>query len=207
MKQQINFYRDEFVKEEDFLTIDLDKMLIAWVVAIVVSMLLYVYELDQYSKVEAQRDQLRQLQERVQTQLGSLQANFSKRGDLTSLNEQLENRRVHFNTLEAVLRQLESRSEGLTDGVAGIMQNLTELKLKSTWLTEISVYQGQLSVVGETRDPKQVPVLIQQLESLEGISDRRFARVEIMYDKDRDLHVFSIQSIDFVAPDSVAGVN
>jgi hypothetical protein len=27
-----------------------------------------------------------------------------------------------------------------------------------------------------------------------------------MYDKDRDLHVFSIQSIDFVAPDSVAGV-
>ncbi|MEL0067034.1 MAG: hypothetical protein VW874_02095, partial [Gammaproteobacteria bacterium] len=145
MKQQINFYRDEFVKEEDFLTIDLDKMLIAWVVAIVVSMLLYVYELDQYSKVEAQRDQLRQLQERVQTQLGSLQANFSKRGDLTSLNEQLENRRVHLNTLEAVLRQLESRSEGLTNGVAGIMQNLTELKLKSTWLTEISVYQGQLS--------------------------------------------------------------
>ncbi|MEL0068095.1 MAG: PilN domain-containing protein, partial [Gammaproteobacteria bacterium] len=80
-------------------------------------------------------------------------------------------------------------------------------KLKSTWLTEISVYQGQLSVVGETRDPKQVPVLIQQLESLEGISDRRFARVEIMYDKDRDLHVFSIQSIDFVAPDSGAGAN
>ena len=205
MKQQLNFYTDSFRPVKDILS--LDNMILIWVAGLIISMLLYVYEYDQLSRLQAQRDLAQQQQNRIQSQLGSLQANFSRRGDITNLNERLNNRRGHYNTLEAVLRQLDSRSDGMRAGVAGIMKNLTELDLNSIWLTEISIYQGQLSVVGETLDPKRIPVLIQQLEKLDGLSDRRFSRLEITVDPERDIHIFSLQSVDFTAPESIAGAN
>ena len=203
MKQQLNFYTDSFKPVKDLLS--LDNMILVWVAGLIISVVLYVYEYDQLSRVQAQRDLAQQQQDRIQSQLGSLQANFSRRGDITNLNERLADRRGHYNTLEAVLRQLDSRSDGMRAGVAGIMENLTELDLKSIWLTEISIYQGQLSVVGETLDPKQIPLLIQQLEKLDGLSDRRFSKLEITADPERDIHIFSLQSVDFIAPESVAG--
>lgn len=203
MKQQLNFYTDSFKPVKDFLS--LDNMIVVWVAGFILSVVLYVYEYDQLSRIEAQRDIAQQQQDRIQSQLGSLQANFSRRGDITALNERLDDRRGHYNTLEAVLQQLDSRSDGMRAGVAGIMENLTELDLKSIWLTEISIFQGQLSVVGETRDPKQIPLLIQQLEKLDGLSDRRFAKLEIIADPERGIHIFSLQSVDFIAPESVAG--
>ena len=158
MKQQINFYSAEFNPVRDFLS--LDNMLLIWLTGLILSVLLYVYESDQLARLEAQRDSAQQQQNRIQSQLGELQASFSRRGDLGNLNELLADRRGHFSTLEAVLRQLDSRSSGMRAGVAGIMDDLTDLNLKKIWLTEISVYQGQLSVMGETTDPKQIPLLI-----------------------------------------------
>ena len=202
MKQQLNFYTDTFKPVKDFLS--LDNMIVIWVAGFILSIVLYVYEFDQLNRIESQRNLAQQQQDRIQSQLGSLQSSFSRRGDITALNERLEDRRGHYNTLEAVLRQLDSRSDGMRAGVAGIMENLTELDLNGIWLTEISVYQGQLSVVGETRDPKQIPLLIQQLEGLDGLADRRFAKLEITADDERGIHIFSLQSVDFIAPNSDA---
>ena len=203
MKQQINFYSAEFKPVRDFLS--LDNMLLIWLTGLILSVLLYVYESDQLARLEAQRDSAQQQQNRIQSQLGELQASFSRRGDLGNLNELLADRRGHFSTLEAVLRQLDSRSSGMRAGVAGIMDDLTDLNLKKIWLTEISVYQGQLSVMGETTDPKQIPLLIKQLEQIDGLADRRFAKLEVALDSERNVHVFSLQSIDFVAPDALQG--
>jgi len=202
VKQQLNFYTDTFKPVKDFLS--LDNMIVIWVAGFILSIVLYVYEFDQLNRIESQRNLAQQQQDRIQSQLGSLQSSFSRRGDITALNERLEDRRGHYNTLEAVLRQLDSRSDGMRAGVAGIMENLTELDLNGIWLTEISVYQGQLSVVGETRDPKQIPLLIQQLEGLDGLADRRFAKLEITADDERGIHIFSLQSVDFIAPNSDA---
>ena len=203
MKQQINFYSAEFKPVKDFLS--LDNMLLIWLVGLVVSVVLYVYETDQLARLEVQRNTAQQQQNRIQSQLGDLQTSFSQRGDLGNLNEILNDRRGHYSTLEAVLRQLDSRTGGMTAGVAGIMDDLTDLDLKSIWLTEISISQGQLSVMGETRDPKQIPLLIQQLEEVDGLADRRFAKLEVTLDEDRNVHVFSLQSVDFVAPEAVQG--
>ncbi len=203
MKQQINFYAAEFKPVKDLMS--LDNMLLIWLVGLVISVLLYVYESDQLERLEAQRNSEQTQQNRIQSQLGELQSSFSRRGDLGNLNEVLADKKGHYSTLEAVLRQLDSRSGGMSAGVAGIMDDLTDLKLKSIWLTEITINQGQLSVMGETRDPKQIPLLIKQLEAIDGLSDRRFAKLEVMIDPQRDIHVFSLQSIDFIAPEAAQG--
>ena len=203
MKQQINFYSAEFKPVKDYLS--LDNMLLIWLVGLVLSVVLYVYESDQLARLDTQRKAAQQQQDRIQSQLGELQASFSQRGDIGNLNEILSDRKGHYSTLAAVLKQLDSRTGGMTAGVAGIMDDLTDLNLKSIWLTEISIAQGQLSVMGETRDPKQIPLLIQQLEAVDGLSDRRFASLEVTLDEDRDIHVFSLQSVDFVAPEAVQG--
>lgn len=203
MKQQINFYSAEFKQVKDFLS--LDNMLLIWLVGAVVSVLLYVYETDQLARLEAQRNTAQQQQDRIESQLGELQRSFSQRGDIGNLNEILNDRKGHYSTLEAVLNQLDSRTSGMTAGVAGIMDDLTDLELKSIWLTEISISRGQLSVMGETSDPKQIPLLIQQLEAVDSLSDRRFAKLEVVLDTDRNVHVFSLQSVDFVAPEAIQG--
>ena len=137
MKQQINFYSAEFKPVKDYLS--LDNMLLIWLVGLVVSVVLYVYETDQLARLEVQRNTAQQQQDRIQSQLGDLQTSFSERGDLGNLNEILSDRRGHNSTLEAVLTQLDSRTGGLTSGVAGIMDDLMDLDLKSIWLTEISI--------------------------------------------------------------------
>ena len=41
--------------------------------------------------------------------------------------------------------------------------------------------------------------------TVDGLADRRFAKLEVTLDEDRNVHVFSLQSVDFVAPEAVQG--
>ncbi|MBT8449594.1 MAG: PilN domain-containing protein [Gammaproteobacteria bacterium] len=198
MRQKINFYDDSLKPKSDLLS--LDTMLLAWLVGLMVSVVIYVFEWQQLSLVEERKNQAIQQQAHQQVQLSSLQANFSKRGDVTVLSKTLEDMNKRRDKLVLVLQQLGLRTQGMEQGVAGIMSGLTELDIKALWLTEISVYQGQLSLVGQTRDPRRVPQLIEKLQQLSGLSDRRFARLHMLSDEENNLHEFSLQSVDFVAP-------
>lgn len=198
MRQKINFYDDSLKPKSDLLS--LDTMLLAWLVGLMVSVVIYVFEWQQLSLVEERKNQAIQQQAHQQVQLSSLQANFSKRGDVTVLSKTLEDMNKRRDKLVLVLQQLGLRTQGMEQGVAGIMSGLTELDIKALWLTEISVYQGQLSLVGQTRDPRRVPQLIEKLQQLSGLSDRRFGRLHMLSDEENNIHEFSLQSVDFVAP-------
>jgi len=198
MRQKINFYDDSLKPKSDLLS--LDTMLLAWLVGLMVSVVIYVFEWQQLSLVEERKNQAIQQQAHQQAQLSSLQANFSKRGDVTVLSKTLEDMNKRRDKLVLVLQQLGLRTQGMEQGVAGIMSGLTELDIKALWLTEISVYQGQLSLVGQTRDPRRVPQLIEKLQQLSGLSDRRFGRLHMLSDEENNIHEFSLQSVDFVAP-------
>ena len=180
-------------------------MLVAWLVGLVLSVVLYVFEWQQLDVVQESKNIAVQQQAHQQSQLASLQSNFSKRGDVTVLGKTLEemnNRRdklvLYYNSWECV--------PGNGAGVAGIMSGLTELDMKALWLTEISVFQGQLNLVGQTRNPERVPQLIDKLQQL-ALSDRRFARLHLLSDEQNNLHEFSLQSVDFVAPQTPRGGN
>lgn len=203
MRQQINFYRDSFRPKRDLLR--LDNMLLVWLAGLVISVVLYVFEQDRLDRVKFRQAQAQAQQDRLQNQLVDLQNSFSDRGDLSQLTQTLNDLKQRHGTLEAVLTQLGLRTAGMEEGIAGIMTSLSQLKMKATWLTEISIYHGQLSVMGQTRDPKQVPILIKQLEQLEGLTDKRFARLQMVVDQESSIHQFSLQSIDFVAPPAVDG--
>lgn len=203
MRQQINFYHESFRPKRDLLS--LDNMLLLWLAGLVISVVLYVIEQDQLDRVTIRQAQAQAQQDRLQNQLVDLQSSFSDRGDLSQLTQTLEDLKQRHGTLQAVLTQLGLRTSGMEAGVAGIMTSLSQLNLKSTWLTEISVYHGQLSVMGQTRDPKQVPLLIKQLEQLDGLTDKRFARLQLLVDQESDVHQFSLQSLDFVAPEAIEG--
>ncbi len=198
MRQKINFYDDSLRPKNDLL--NLDTMLIAWLVGLMISVVLYVFEWQQLGLVEKTKNQAMQQQAHQQNQLASLQSSFSRRGDVTVLSKTLEEMNTRRDKLVLVLQQLGLRTQGMEQGVAGIMSGLTELDMKALWLTEISVYQGQLSLVGQTRDPRRVPQLIEKLQQLSALSDRRFARLHMQSDEQNNLHEFSLQSIDFVAP-------
>lgn len=198
MKQQVNFYLESFKPKREFLS--LENMILVWITGLMLSVVLYVFEADQLERIEARKDAALKQQTRMQSQLRELESSFADRGDLTVLTKMLEAKKIRHSTLNAVLLQLGLRTGGMEQGIAGIMQSMTGLKLKKTWLTEISIYQGQLSVMGQTRDPKQIPELIRQLEQLNNLSDKRFARLQVLVDEESDLHNFSLQSVDFVAP-------
>jgi hypothetical protein len=166
---------------------------------------LYVYEATLLDSVEQRRNQATQQQDRLQNQLADLQNSFAKRGDIGQLSASRELLRLRYDRLEAVLMQLGLRTSGMEQGVAGIMQSLTQLELQSTWLTEISIFQGQLSVMGQTRQPAQVPLLIEQLEAMDGLADKRFARLRLTADDANGVHEFSLQSMDFVAAEPLSG--
>lgn len=205
MRQKINFYSESLQPKRDLLS--MDTVLLAWLVGLMISVVLYVFEWQALSSIETIRNQALQQQAHQQGQLASLQASFSNRGDVTILSKTLNDKRQRRDKLVAVLQQLGLRTQGMEQGVAGIMAGLTELEMKALWLTEISVYQGQLSLVGQTRDPRRVPQLIDKLQQLSALSDRRFARLHLLTDEQTNLHEFSLQSIDFVAPSQSKGGN
>ena len=201
MKQQVNFYLESFQPKREFLS--LDNMILVWLTGLMLSVVLYVFEADKLERTELRKNAAMKQQTRLQTQLRELESSFADRGDLTVLTKTLEVKKIRHSTLNAVLLQLGLRTGGMEQGIAGIMQSMTGLKLNKTWLTEISIYQGQLSVVGQTRDPKQIPELIKQLEQLNNLSDKRFARLQVLADEESGVHNFSLQSADFVAPSKV----
>ena len=205
MRQKINFYTENLQPKKD--TLNLDTMLVVWLVGLVLSVVLYVFEWQQLSMVEKTKDQALKQQAHQQGQLASLQSSFSNRGDVTVLSMTLEDKSQRRDKLVAVLQQLGMRTQGMEQGVAGIMDGLTQLDMQALWLTEISVFQGQLSLVGQTRDPRRVPQLIEKLQQLSALSDRRFARLHLHSDEQTNLHEFSLQSIDFVAPTTLREAN
>jgi len=197
MKQQTNFYQDSFKPTTDMLS--LDNMILVWLIGFILSVVLYVFE---YQKLEISQNSkalATKQQQHQQSLLASLQDSFSKRGDVTVLDRIFSDKNQRHEKLSAVLQQLGLRTKGMGQGVAGIMGGLTEINIKGLWLTEISVYQGQLSLMGQTKEPKQVPLLIEQLQTMSSLSDRRFARLQMLTDDQLSVHNFSLQSLDYVS--------
>lgn len=94
-----------------------------------------------------------------------------------------------------VIEQLGLRADGMRSGVAGLLENLASLSTEGLWLTDIQVNQGQLSVSGMTTDVEKVPQLIQQLQNIHSLQDKRFARLEITSNEEYEgLLKFTLQS-------------
>ncbi|MFT5521056.1 MAG: Tfp pilus assembly protein PilN [Enterobacterales bacterium] len=193
MKQQVDFYTEEFKPKKELLT--LDNMLVVWIAGIVIVLALYNLE---YKKTQISTKNLEMSEAREQhqkNQLNSLQANFSERGDSLVLEKTFQDMKASLDQRNYVLSQLSQRADGMRNGIAGLMENLALITVDGLWLTNISVNQGQLSVQGITNDAEKVPQLIQKLQEISSLKDKRFSRLEIktMEDNPR-LLTFTLQS-------------
>jgi len=193
MKQQVNFYTEEFKPTKDLLT--LDNMVVVWIVGIVIVLALYNLE---YKKNQISIKSLEMSEPREQhqkNQLNSLQENFYERGDSLVLEKTFQDMKASLDQRNYVLSQLSQRADGMRNGIAGLMENLALITVDGLWLTNISVNQGQLSVQGITNDAEKVPQLIQKLQEISSLKDKRFSRLEIktMEDNPR-LLTFTLQS-------------
>ncbi|PCJ49053.1 MAG: hypothetical protein COA74_07240 [Gammaproteobacteria bacterium] len=198
MKQQVNFYTEEFKPKKDLLS--LDNMLLVWVVGIVMILALYNFE---YKRTELAKHNFELTVAREQHQQGqltALQASFSKRGDSLVLEKTFQSMQANLDQRNYVLTQLSQRADGMRKGVAGLMENLALITVDGIWLTNISVQQGQLSVSGITNDSEKVPQLIQKLQNITSLKDKRFSRLEIKtFEDNQDLLSFTLQSENQVA--------
>ena len=193
MKQQINFYGADFKPVADPLS--LDRMLLVWLVGIMLMVVFYNYELER-SNVAKDAWQMAQKREAHQLgQLDSLQASFTNRGDAYVLERTLEDMSSSLAQRNFVLDQLSQRVDGMSNGIAGLMESLAMITVDGLWLTTINVNQGQLSVTGITNDAEKVPQLILRLQNITALKDKRFARLEMKPVEDNDdLLMFSLQS-------------
>jgi Tfp pilus assembly protein PilN len=193
MKQQVNFYTEEFKPKNELLS--LDNMLVVWIIAIVVIFALYnlEYKKNQISKKKLEMSDARE--QHQQGQLNSLEATFSQRGDSFVLERTHQEMQLSLSQRNYVIAQLSQRADGMQKGIAGLMENLAMITVDGLWLTNISVNKGQLSVSGITNDSEKVPQLIQKLQNISSLKDKRFSRLEIKTMEDNEsLLTFTLQS-------------
>ena len=202
MKQQVNFYTEQFKPKKELLT--LENMIAVWVAGVVLILALYSFELE---KSEVSKNSWLMAQKREQHQQGqlkSLQESFSKRGDAVVLEKTLQDLQANLQQRKYVLEQLGLRADGMRKGVAGLLESLAGIPIEGLWLTDIQVNQGQLSVSGLTTDVEKVPQLIQQLQNISSLQDKRFARLEVKTEEDYDgLLKFTLQSENQIASQTV----
>jgi len=204
MKQQVNFYTDQFKLKKEFLT--LENMLLIWIAGIVLVLAFYNLELEKSKVAEnnwlmAQKRELHQ-----QNQLQSLQKSFSSRGDAVVLEKTLQDLQSNLQQRNFVLEQLGLRADGMRKGVAGLLESLASIPIDGLWLIDIKVNQGQLSVSGVTTNVENVPQLIQRLQNISSLQDKRFARLEIKTEEEYEgLLKFTLQSENQIAGQFVEG--
>ena len=204
MKQQVNFYTDQFKPKKELLT--LENMVVVWLAGIVLVLALYNFELE---KSEISKNHWLMAQKREQHQQGqlqSLQESFSARGDAVVLEKTLQNLQANLQQRNFVLEQLGLRADGMRKGVSGLLESLASIPIDGLWLTDIQVNQGQLSVSGLTMDVEKVPQLIQRLQNISSLQDKRFARLEVKSEEEYEgLLKFTLQSENQIANQVVVG--
>lgn len=204
MKQQVNFYTDQFKPKKDLLT--LENMLLIWLAGIVLVLALYNFEYQKAEMAEKNFLLTQQREQHQQRQLQSLQKSFSARGDALVLEKTLIDMQASLQQRNFVLEQLGLRAGGLKRGVAALMENLATMPIKGLWLTQISINQGQLSVSGLTNEAEKVPQLIQQLQRITSLQDKRFVRLEIKtFEENEALLEFTLQSENQIISQADAG--
>lgn len=193
MKQQVNFYGDQFKPKKELLS--LQNMLLTWLAGIVLVFAFYNFEIKRAAIAEKSFQMTQQREQHQQSQLRDLQSNFSARGDALVLEKNLQDMQASLNQRNFVLEQLGLKAQGMRKGIAGLMDNLARMPVKGLWLTQINVNQGQLSVSGLTDDAEKIPQLIQKLQSMNALQDKRFSRLEVKTDdENEDLLIFTLQS-------------
>ena len=192
MKQQVNFYAEEFQPKRDWVSARM--MLLYWLAGCVLVSMLYPFEAKKLELAERNMLMAQQQEDRLLRQLNELQASFSERGDAEALERELEQKTRELLQRQQVLTQLGLRTEGMERGVAGILDDLARHPIEGLWLSEINVYQGQLSVTGFTLEADHVPLLVAQLQKIGSLKERRFSKLVIKQSEEPGLLGFSIQS-------------
>ncbi len=193
MKQQVNFYTDQFKPKKDMLS--LGNMLVMWIIGIVITLVLYSFEIDKAEMTKKSLAMVQQREEHQQKQLASLQQGFASRGDAVVLDKTMEDMQKKLQQRNFVLDQLGLRAEGMSKGVAGLMGSLAKIIFDDLWLTDIQVNHGQLSVSGMTTDVEKIPLLIKQLQAMKSLQDKRFSRLEVHgHDEYEGILKFTLQS-------------
>jgi Tfp pilus assembly protein PilN len=198
MKQQVNFYTDEFKPKKDLLSFNL--MLLYWLIGTVLISALYPYESEKMELAKRNYSFAQQQEDTLLRQLNALQASFSSRGDASELEFILEQKTQSLIQRQQVLSQLGLRTQGMEKGVAGILEDLAKTPIDGLWLTEIGIYEGQLSVVGFAANADQVPLLVAKLQGLPSLKNKRFAKLVIQEQPDKGLMMFSLQSENRLNP-------
>lgn len=202
MRQQVNFYTEQFKPKKEFFT--LENILVVWLAGIIAIFVLYNFESEKATLAKKTWQMAAQQEQHQSNQLQSLQNNFAKRGDALVLEKTLEDMQNSLQQRDYVLEQLGLRAEGMRKGVAGLMENLASMPIKGLWLTEISVNEGQLSVSGLTDDAEKVPQLIQKLQQMSSLQDKRFSRLEVKTFEENDaLLTFVLQSENQIRSQSI----
>ncbi|MCP3675385.1 MAG: PilN domain-containing protein [Gammaproteobacteria bacterium] len=193
MKQQVNFYTKEFKPKKDLLS--LGNMLAIWLLGIVLTLVIYSVEIEKTAIIKKSWLKVQETEQHQKKQLASLQAGFASRGNAVVLGKTKQDLQVRLQLRNFVLEQLELRVEGMQKGVAGLMESLAKITFDDIWLTEIQVNHGQLSISGMTTDVDKVPQLIQQLQAIKSLQDKRFSRLEIKtHDEHGGILQFTLQS-------------
>lgn len=193
MRQQVNFYTDDFKPKKDPLS--LANMLVVWLVGIVLILVLYSVETERTALIKQNWAKAQKMEQHQKSQLASLQQGFASRGDAVVLEKTMQDLQARLQQRSFVLEQLGLRAEGMRKGVAGLMESLAGISFDDIWLTDIQVNHGQLSVSGMTTDVEKVPQLIQQLQAIQSLQDKRFSRLEVKgHDEYEGVLKFTLQS-------------
>lgn len=181
--QQVNLYLPEFQPRRVWLDVpQMGAALGVVLVLLIVMIFLSATRTEQMAEeVEAEREQLRELQSRVQTLAAELPA---RRGQ--NIEEQVAELRADVARREQILRLITQQNLGNADGFSEQLVSLARHVPDDLALSAFSLQSGgqYVEMIGRVRQPEVVPLYLQNLRRDNSFADVRLGVLEVAREPD-----------------------
>jgi len=181
--QQVNLYLPEFQpRREPMNALHMGLILLAVLVVIVVWSLFSGMRTTQLeASLEAEREQLRALQNEVQTLTAQMP---ERRG--ARVEEQVAELRADVHRREQILNVISRQNLGNAEGFSSQLQTLARQSLDDLALSHFALKSGgnYVELAGRVRRPELVPMYLRRLRDEQSFADVRFGVLDVAREPD-----------------------
>lgn len=181
--QQVNLYLPEFQPRRVWLDVPQMAAALGLVLLLIIAMIFFsAARTEQLSEaLEAEREQLKTLQSRVQTLAAELPARRGK-----NIEEQVAELQTEVARREQILRLITQQNLGNADGFSEQLVSLARHVPDDLALSAFSLQSGgqYVELFGRVREPEIVPLYLQNLRRDRSFSDVRLGVLEVAREPD-----------------------
>ncbi|NRA82777.1 MAG: PilN domain-containing protein [Gammaproteobacteria bacterium] len=189
MKTRINLYVEKLKPVKEVLP--LTSLLTLWSVVaglvVITSAGIFILNYQAANLHQQMTNRLEQQQQLLATKIAEYSAKNDKQ-QLTSIKAALLKKITADNR---VLAAIKGQTRANSNGFSGVFDALSKLNANNVWLTEISVNQNQLKLVGGAIYSKDIPTWLEGLSRNKYLAGQDFSSLEIKRENDHLKFLFN----------------